>query len=85
MKYKRSLLAFDRYEVRTEIVGWDDKWLVVEQQFVSKGKVVTVGWFKFAILGREGRVSPAEVINQLLNTQAQAPELSSEIKTALAL
>lgn len=85
VKYKRSLFALDRYAVHTQIIGWDEKWLIIEQQFISKGKIVTVGWFKFAILGREGRVSPAVVINQLLNTQAQAPELSSEIKTALAL
>jgi hypothetical protein len=36
------LRLFERFEIHTRMLGWDEKWLFVEHRFMSKGRVVGV-------------------------------------------
>ena len=31
VRYRRSLTLFQRYELRTRLLGWDERWLYIEQ------------------------------------------------------
>src|SRR4051812_12217422 len=33
MQFRRSLNLFERFEIETRVLGWDDKAIVLEQQF----------------------------------------------------
>ncbi|MFC7650978.1 thioesterase family protein [Pseudoduganella danionis] len=41
-KFRRELRLFERFEIHTRMLGWDEKWLFVEHRFMSKGRVVGV-------------------------------------------
>lgn len=63
VRYRRPLEPFDRYELRTRIVGWDEKWFYVEQRFERRGEVVARAFVKGLFLAPGGaRVPPGEVV-----------------------
>jgi hypothetical protein len=35
-KFRRELRLFERFEIHTRMLGWDEKWLFVEHRFMSK-------------------------------------------------
>lgn len=37
VRYRRSILPLRRFEIRSRIVGWDEKWFYVEHMVVKKG------------------------------------------------
>lgn len=47
MRFRRALKPFERYRVRTELLGWDSRWSYVEHRFETMdGKLVAVGLSK---------------------------------------
>jgi len=34
-KFRRELKLFERFEIHTRMLGWDDKWSFVEHRFVK--------------------------------------------------
>jgi acyl-CoA thioesterase FadM len=63
IRYRKALLPFQRYELRTRLLCWDDKWFVIEQRFVRGGMVVSTALVKGLLRGRDGNVPPAEVMH----------------------
>lgn len=61
--YRRSLTVLQRYEMTSQIVGWDDRWIFLEQQFLSGGKLYARAVFKTMIRSKAGAVSCVEVMN----------------------
>lgn len=61
IRYRRSIDAFERYQLRTRIVGWDAQGFFLEQRFERDGNVHAVAVIKGTFLGPEGKVSPADV------------------------
>lgn len=61
IRYRRPLGVFQRYELRTRLVGWDERWFFVEQRFTRRGELMALALVKVQFLGRQGRVSPREV------------------------
>jgi len=37
VRYRRSILPLRRFDVRSRIVGWDEKWFYIEHMVVKKG------------------------------------------------
>lgn len=62
IQFRRSLNPFERFEIETRVLGWDDKAIVLEQQFWRAGEVVCHALVRARFLRREGgNVSPEEV------------------------
>ena len=61
IRYRRPLNLFQRYELRTRLLGWDERWVFMEQRFVRGGDLVATAVVKAQFLGPEGRVTPAMV------------------------
>jgi len=40
IRFKRSLTLFQKFTIRTSVVGWDDRSIYLEQLFISKGELV---------------------------------------------
>lgn len=60
--FQRPLKLFQRYTLTTRIVGWDAKWIYMEQTFDSRGKRCATALVKGLIRGREGSVPTPEVM-----------------------
>ena len=62
MGFNRSLNPFERFEIETRVLGWDDVSFYIHQRFIRGGDVVAGGLVVGRFLRREGgTVSPAEV------------------------
>lgn len=60
--FRRSLKPFDRFDVVTRLIGWDDKATLLEQDFVRRGEVVATAIIRSRFLVRGGgSVAPADL------------------------
>jgi acyl-CoA thioesterase FadM len=63
VRYRRALSPFQAFELRTRLVGWDERWFFVEQRFTRGGELVAYALVKGQFLGPEGRVAPQQVVD----------------------
>ncbi|MBZ4416582.1 thioesterase family protein [Myxococcus sp. RHST-1-4] len=77
MDYRKSLAPFQKYSVSMTISRWDEKYFYATHQFISKGKVVAEGESTAVILGRQGVVPPAQVIEAVNARQGRVEALPS--------
>lgn len=79
IKFKRSLKLWDKFTLKTRIVGHDDKYFFIEQKFVMKGQEMAKGLVKVRFLKRAGgTVSVPEVLKALNLDENVAAELSHD-------
>lgn len=72
-RYRKPLNLFQRFEIRTRIVSWDEKWVYIEQKMLRRGKVVTHALLKGAFVGPEGTVPIARLVALLGRTEPPPP------------
>jgi acyl-CoA thioesterase FadM len=72
IRFRRSLDPFQRYEIHTRLLAWDEKWFYMEQQFVRAGAVHAEALVKAIFKGPEGTVSPGEMA-ALLGVSSESP------------
>lgn len=61
-RFSRSLQVFERFEVHSRIVGWNEKWLFAEHRFLRGTEVVATLIARCVFIGRGGRRAPAEIL-----------------------
>lgn len=74
-KFRRELRLFERFEVHTRMLGWDDKWSFMEHRFVKDGRVAGVVIMRGLFRGRHGNVPPADFATEL-GLPEQSPPLA---------
>jgi acyl-CoA thioesterase FadM len=66
IQFRRSLNPFQRFEIETRVLGWDDKAIVLEQQFLRGGESVAHALVRARFLSkRGGTVAPSELVREL--------------------
>lgn len=72
IRFRESLAPFAPFELRTRILGWDDRSLYYRQTFLRQGRVAAVGLVRIRFLrrGGGGTLGMAEV------AAALAPDLT---------
>ncbi len=79
IKFKRSLKLWDKFTLKTRIVGHDDKYYFIEQKFLLKNKEMARGLVKVRFLKRAGgTVGVDEVLKELNLEEKKVPELSND-------
>lgn len=76
--YRRQLTVFQRYEMTTQIVGWDDRWIFLEQQFLVGDKLHARALFKAMIRSKAGPVTPITVMSAA-GVDLVSPQLTAEM------
>lgn len=67
IRYIRSLAPFEKFTLRTEITGHDEKYFHITQTFIRNGEEVTVAHVQGVFLAPGGKkVEPETVINTVL-------------------
>jgi acyl-CoA thioesterase FadM len=88
MTYRRSLQAWQRYELQTKVIGFDDKAMFVEQRFVSGGEVYAVGYMRGRFLKRSGGTVSVAELSELAGIDPatmQAPAWMTQWVDSIAL
>ena len=73
VQYRSPLRRFQRFQLRTRVVGWDEKWIFLEHQISRKSRIVAGGLAKIAFLARDGRIAPAEALRAFGVTVTSPP------------
>jgi len=81
IRIKRSLKLFQKFTIRTSVIGWDERSVYLEQQFISKGKLVAKAVVDARFLSKKGGgVTPTELL-AFLDLDQSSPELPDWVAT----
>ena len=79
IKFKRSLKLWDKFTLKTRIVGHDEKYFFIEQKFLLRNQEMARGLVKVRFLKKAGgTVAVSDVLRELKLEEKHAPELSSD-------
>ena len=75
VRYRRRVKMFDRIEMRTRLVGWDARFIYMDQTMWVQGECTSQALLRSAITaGKRGIVPPAEMA-LALGLSAESPAL----------
>lgn len=80
IRFKKSLNLFQRFKIKTRVMGWDDKFFYLMHHFTIKQKVYAVSIVKVAFI-RTGHkpITPNDVLD-ILGLHKKSPVLPEWIK-----
>lgn len=64
-KFRRELRLFERFEVHSKMLGWDEKWSFMEHRFVKDGRVVGLVIMRGLFRSATGTVAPSDLVGEL--------------------
>ena len=79
IRYRRSLLPFQRFTVRTRVVCWDEKWLYFRHAIEWRGELCAVAYVRCLLRGKEGNVTPAQILELAGRPGAQSPPMPDDL------
>jgi acyl-CoA thioesterase FadM len=82
--YLRSLKPFQRFDLVTRLLTWDDKYVYLEQLFERDGELCAHAYVKGVFLASGARVPNAEVLQAIGFTKA-APPMADALRHWAAL
>ncbi|MEA3247485.1 MAG: thioesterase family protein [Gemmatimonadota bacterium] len=75
IRFRKSLQPFDRFRVVTRVIGWDEKALLMGQDFVRGDEVVASAVIRSRFLSKDGgSVAPADLAT-LTGVSPESPPL----------
>ncbi|MEL7022870.1 MAG: thioesterase family protein [Pseudomonadota bacterium] len=79
VRFRHSLRLFQRYEVLTRLLGWDDRWFYIEHTFVDRrGRRIAVGITRAGLREKNGWVA-AQQVADAVETNAISPTLPAHV------
>ena len=80
IRFRKSLDLFQRFELTSKMIGWDDKFVYVMHHFKVKGEVYALSLIKARFLHQGGgKVNPDELL-ALIGHQQASPPLPNWVK-----
>lgn len=79
INFIRQLGPFQKFELVTRIVTWDEKYCYMEQRFEADGALCAHAYVKGLFLDASGRVANSTVVTAL-GFQDSAPPMSEELR-----
>lgn len=74
VRYRRRIRIFQKFEIHSRAMGWDDRFLYLEQTIWTKGHCANQALYRTAVTGPDGIMDPAKVA-VAMGMDAQSPEL----------
>lgn len=80
IRFRRSLQLFQRFETETQIIGWDDKALLVRHRFLRRQETLAEAFVRWRFLQRGGGTVPTERVLEALGHAGPSPALPSWVE-----
>ncbi len=61
VRYRRRIQMFQKFEIHSRALGWDDRFLYLEQSIWIKGDCANQALYRTAVVGRNGIEPPVNV------------------------
>lgn len=74
LRFRKSVLPFERFDIRSRVIGWDEKWIYVEHIVEKDGEFCAIGHMRTVIRSKEGTIPPSEVL-AAMNLNLASPAL----------
>lgn len=75
VRHFKSLRVFQRFEIHTRILGWDEKWVYFEQRFLSQGQLYALAGVKALMAGNRRLISTQELFGATGHEPQPSPAL----------
>lgn len=79
LQFRRPVRLFHTCDLRTRVVGWDDKWVYMETRFVRNGHVVATVVAKATVRSPDGTIPPGRLL-QLLGVDCDPRPVPEHIR-----
>jgi acyl-CoA thioesterase FadM len=82
MNFHRPLAPFEKFEIVTQALSWDDRWFFMRQTFRTRTKsvrTVATGYVKTTIRSPSGVVVPAQVARMVVGQDVDPPVLPDDL------
>jgi acyl-CoA thioesterase FadM len=73
-KFRKDLKVFERYEMQTRVLGWDEKWVFMEHRFVRGGRVAGTVVMRGLFRAASGVLTPAFLLGEM-GVASASPQL----------
>lgn len=73
-RYRRDLKLFHRFEIQSQVLGWDHRWVYIEHRIMQMGRVCVLIVVRGGFKSKTGLVHPADLA-EALGLQAVSPKL----------
>lgn len=83
VRYRRRVKAFDRITMVSRVIGWDQRFLYMEQTMWVRGEAASNMLLRSAVTSASGMVPPAEVL-AALSQPAESPTLPDWVAAWIA-
>ena len=83
VRYRKRVRMFDRLEMRSRCIGWDDRFIYMEQSMWKRGECTSHMLLRSAIASKDGIVPPAKVL-EVLGQNAESPALPDWVAAWIA-
>ena len=80
VRYRRSILPFERFDIRSRVLGWDEKWFYLEHIVEKNGVFCASAYVRTVIRSNERSLPPRDIL-ELLNADVQSPPLPEFVLT----
>ena len=80
IRYQRPIKRLQAFEVHTKLLGWDEKWLYIENELRAKGKTKLVGCVRLMFVNRNHNPIPPREAVIACGGEATSPELGDTPK-----
>jgi acyl-CoA thioesterase FadM len=64
IRYRREIKSFEKFSLRSRLVGWDDKWMYFEHRFEKNGELAAIAYARGVMRTRGGPVPTRDVIEE---------------------
>ncbi|HUP46791.1 MAG TPA: acyl-CoA thioesterase [Thermoanaerobaculia bacterium] len=81
ISYRKSLLPWERFTVKTRVVCWDEKWFYFEHRVErGSGELAALANARGLLRGRDGNISPSAVFELAGSDPVESPPMPEAIR-----
>ena len=79
VRFKRSLHLFEKFTLKTRILGWDEKWVYMEHRIETVEHLAVIAIVK-ALFREKGRSVPSQELAEAFGHPGPSPKLEDFIE-----
>lgn len=72
-KFRRELRLWQKFEIQTRMLGWDERWGFLEHRFVRDARVLGVVAVRGVFRGPNGNLYPGDLMSRLGVSETSPP------------
>lgn len=83
VRYRKRVLMFQKFQIHSRAIGWDDRFLYIEQSIWTKGECANQALYRAAVTSQDGIVPP-EKVAVAMGVGTQSPQLPEWVQNWVA-